>query len=95
MTSFHPSVAPSGERLRRKPAGFPVRAPAPLFPYSYLREPDNRKIFAVGAAGLRRTGHDDSIPSRQIQRRMLAMMAIWASQPAVKASVRAAGMPVE
>jgi hypothetical protein len=31
----------------------------------------------------------------QIQRRMLAMTAICASQPAVKASVRAAGMPAE
>ena len=36
------------------------------------------------------TGHRS-----QIQRRMLAMMAICASQPAVKASVRAAGMPAE
>ena len=33
--------------------------------------------------------------TRQIQRRMLAMMAICASQPAVKVSVRAAGMPAE
>ena len=32
---------------------------------------------------------------RQIQRRMLAMIAICASQPAVKVSVRAAGMAAE
>ena len=37
-----------------------------------------------------RAGHDG-----QTQRRMLAMMAICASQPAVKVSVRAAGMPAE
>ena len=41
------------------------------------------------------TGHELRSLARQIQRRMLAMMAICASQPAVKASVRAAGMAAE
>jgi hypothetical protein len=47
---------------------------------------------------LRDAGQQQRAPDRhgrQIQRRMLAMMTICASQPAVKVSVRAAGMPAE
>jgi hypothetical protein len=48
------------------------------------------KAFGNAGDEKKRTGHHG-----QIQRRMLAMMAICASQPAVKASVRAAGIAAE
>ena len=44
------------------------------------------------------SGQEQGAPAggrHQIQRRMLAMIAIWASQPAVNVSVRAAGIPAE
>ena len=48
------------------------------------------KTFGDADDEQKRTGH-----CAQIQRKMLAMMAICASQPAVKASVRAAGIAPE
>ena len=48
------------------------------------------KAFGDAGDEQKRTGHP-----AQIQRKMLAMMAICASQPAVKASVRAAGIAAE
>ena len=48
------------------------------------------KTFGDTGDEQKRTGH-----RAQIQRRMLAMMAICASQPAVKASVRATGIAAE
>ena len=53
------------------------------------------KTFGYAGDKQKRTGHDAQILGDQIQRRMLAMMAICASQPAVKASVRAAGIAAE
>ena len=54
----------------------------------------------ISAKTLRRAGEQQRAPDgaghrRQIQRRMLAMIATCASQPAVKVSVRAAGIPAE
>ena len=48
-----------------------------------------------GRASEKQTALDRAGHRFQIHRRMLAMMTIWANQPAVKASVRAAGIPAE
>lgn len=54
----------------------------------------------IGAETYCRAGQPQRAPGRagaahQIQRRMLAMTAIWASQPAANANVRTPGMPAE